>query len=148
MTVARMHAVQIEDYGGPEVLQYVETSIPQPGEGQVLIRVHAAGVNQADWKMRAGFMKQFRPVPMPWTPGLEGAGVVEALGPGVTQFRPGQRVYGPFLGSYAEFAIAAASDLQLKPDRLSFEEAASIPVGALTAWGAVIDTANVQSGQR
>ena len=114
----------------------------------MLIRVHAAGVNPADWKYRAGFLKQFMPLSMPWTPGLEGAGVVEALGPGVTQFRPGEAVYGPFLGAYAEYALAPASDLQFKPDRLSFEEAASVPVGALTAWSAVIDTANVQPGQR
>ena len=147
MSGKTMHAIQIEDYGGPEVLKLVETSIPQPGEGQVLIRLHAAGVNPADWKLRAGYMKQFMPMPMPWTPGLEGAGVVEALGPGVTRFRQGQAVYGPMMGAYAEYAVASASDLQIKPDRLSFDEAASVPVGALTAWGAVIDTANVQPGQ-
>jgi NADPH:quinone reductase-like Zn-dependent oxidoreductase len=143
-----MHAIQIEEYGGPEVLKLVETSIPQPGEGQVLIRVHAAGVNPADWKFRFGYMKQFAPLHMPWTPGLEGAGVVEALGPGVTQFRQGEAVFGPMMGPYAEYAVASASDLQIKPERLSFEEAASVPIGALTAWGAVIDKANVQAGQR
>jgi NADPH:quinone reductase-like Zn-dependent oxidoreductase len=143
-----MHAIQIEDYGGPEVLKLVETSIPEPGERQVLVRVYAAGVNPADWKFRSGFMKVFRPLPMPWTPGLEAAGVVEAVGPGVTRFQPGQPVYGPLAGSYAEYAVATASDLQLKPERLSFEEAASVPVGALTAWGSVIDAAGVQAGQR
>ncbi len=143
-----MHAIQIEDYGGPEVLKFVEAPIPQAGEGQVLVRLHAAGVNPADWKNRAGFMRQFRPLSMPWTPGLEGAGVVEAVGPGVTQLQPGQPVFGPMSGAYAEFAVASASDLQVKPKRLSFEEAASIPVGALTAWGSVIDTAGVQPGQR
>jgi NADPH:quinone reductase-like Zn-dependent oxidoreductase len=143
-----MHAIQIENYGGPEALKLVEVPIPQPGEGQVLIRVHAAGVNPADWKFRAGYMKQFMPLPMPWTPGLDGAGVVEALGPGVTRFRLGQAVYGPMAGAYAEYAVVPATDLQIKPDRLSFDEAASVPVGALTAWGAVIDTANVQNGQR
>lgn len=148
MSVGTMHAIQIEDYGGLDALKLVETSIPQPGEGQVQIRVHAAGVNPADWKMRGGYMKQFRPVSMPWTPGLEGAGIVEALGPGVTQFQPGDAVYGPFQGAYAEFAVATASDIQIKPDRLSFEAAASVPVGALTGWGAVIDTAKVQPGQK
>jgi NADPH:quinone reductase-like Zn-dependent oxidoreductase len=143
-----MHAIQIEDYGGPEVLKLVEASVPQPGEGQVLVRVYAAGVNPADWKFRSGYMKQFRPVSMPWTPGLEAAGVVEAVGPGVTRFRQGQPVYGPLPGAYAEFALATASDLQPKPDRLSFEEAASVPVGALTAWGSVIDAAGIQPGQR
>jgi NADPH:quinone reductase-like Zn-dependent oxidoreductase len=85
---------------------------------------------------------------MPWTPGLEAAGVVEAVGPGVTRFKVGQAVYGPMPGAYAEYAVAAAGDLQPKPERLSFEEAASVPVGALTAWGSVIDAASVQAGQR
>lgn len=148
MSDGSMHAIQIADYGGPEVLKYIETPIPQPGEGQVLVRLHAAGVNPADWKMRAGLMKQFRPVPMPWTPGLEGAGVVAALGPGVTRFQTGQAVYGAMMATYAEYALASASDLQPKPGRLSFEEAASVPVGALTAWGALFDTANIQPGQQ
>lgn len=112
------------------------------------MRLHAAGVNPADWKLRAGYMKQYRPVPMPWRPGLEGAGLVEELGPGVTQFKKGDAVYGPMQGAYAEYAVAAAGELQPKPARLNYEEAASVPVGALTAWGSVIDTANVQSGQR
>ena len=148
MSTKTMHAIQVEDYGGPEVLKYGEAVVPQPGEGQVLVRVHAAGVNPADWKFRAGYMKQFMPLTMPWTPGLDGSGVVDTSGPGVTQFRQGQAVFGPMSGSYAEYAVVAAGDLQLKPDRLSFDEAASIPVGALTAWGVVFDGANVQAGQR
>ncbi len=148
MSSATMRAIQIQDYGGPEVLKLVEIPIPQPGEGQVLLRVQAAGVNPTDWKTRAGYAKQFRPLPMPWIPGVDGAGAVEALGPGVAQFRQGQAVYGPFTSAYAEYAVAPASDLQVKPDRLSFEEAASVPVGAVTAWGCVFDTANVQPGQR
>ncbi len=143
-----MHAIQINDYGGPDVLQLVEVPVPQPGENQVLIKIHAAGVNPADWKMRSGLMKQFRPVPMPWRPGLEAAGVVEELGPGVTQLQVGQEVYGPLTGAYAEYAVASASSLQRKTENSSFEEAASVPIGALTAWGALIDTAGVQSGQR
>jgi NADPH:quinone reductase-like Zn-dependent oxidoreductase len=143
-----MHAVHTEDYGGPEVLKLVEAPVPQPGEGQVLIRVHAAGVNPADWKYLSGVMKKYMPLSFPWMPGLDGAGVVEALGAGVTQFRPGQAVYGPMAGAYAEYTVAPASDLQIKPDRLSFEEAASVPVGALTAWGSLIDTVNVQPGQK
>ena len=70
------------------------------------------------------------------------------MGPGVTQFQPGQAVYGLMSASYAEYAVVPASDLQTKPDRLSFTEAASVPLGALTAWGAVIDSAQVQPGQR
>jgi len=148
MSTKTMHAIQVEDYGGPEVLKYGETAVPQPGEGQVLVRLQAAGVNPADWKFRAGYMKQFMPLTMPWTPGLDGSGVVDALGSGVSMLRQGQAVFGPINGSYAEYAVVSAGDLQIKPDRLSFDEAASIPVGALTAWGAVFDGANVQAGQR
>ncbi len=148
MTHNTMHAVRIQDYGGPEVLKLVDAPLPQPGDGQVLVAMHAAGVNPADWKFRAGMMKQFMPLPMPWTPGLDGAGVVEALGPGVSGLRLGQAVYGTMTGAYADYTLAAAGDLQAKPVSLSFDEAASVPVGALTAWGAVIDTARVQPGQK
>jgi NADPH:quinone reductase-like Zn-dependent oxidoreductase len=143
-----MKAIQISDYGGPEVLQLAEAPRPQPGPGQVLIRLRAAGVNPADWKFREGLLKEFVPLKMPWMPGLDGSGLVEAVGSGVTAFQPGDAVFGVFSGAYAEYAIAAATDVQLKPAKLTFEDAASAPVGALTAWGSLFDTANVQAGQR
>jgi NADPH:quinone reductase-like Zn-dependent oxidoreductase len=93
-------------------------------------------------------MKKFVPLKMPWTPGLDGSGLVEAVGSGVTAFRPGDAVFGVFSGAYAEYAAAAATDVQLKPANLTFEDAASAPVGALTAWGSLFDAANVQAGQR
>ncbi len=148
ISLGTMRAVQISDYGGPEMLRITEVPIPQPGDGQVLIRVRAAGVNPADWKFRSGDMRQFAPLEMPWTPGLEGSGIIDALGPGVTQFRGGEPVYGPFSGAYAELALASAATLVPKPENISFEEAATIPVGALTAWGALFDAANAQPGQR
>jgi NADPH:quinone reductase-like Zn-dependent oxidoreductase len=98
--------------------------------------------------MRGGAYRQFMPLTMPWTPGLEGAGTVSAIGSGVTEFKPGQAVFGTLSAAYAEYALAAVQDLQPKPENLTFEQAATIPVGALTAWGAVIDTAQVQAGQR
>ncbi len=147
MATKTMKAIRFHDYGGPEALVLDKVDLPQPGAGQVLVRVRAAGVNPADWKMRAGMFKAFGPMPLPATPGLEGAGTVEALGEGVTQFSKGQEVYGILLGGYAEYALAAAQNLQAKPKDLSFEQAASVPVGALTAWGA-IESANIQSGQR
>jgi NADPH:quinone reductase-like Zn-dependent oxidoreductase len=148
MTDRKMRAVQIDDYGGPEVLKLVEQPIPEPGEGQALIRVHAAGVNSADWKARSGMMRHFRPLTFPWTPGLEAAGIIEAVGPGVPQSRQKLAVYGPVSGAYAEYTLASLVDIQPKPDRLTFEEAAAVPIGALTAWGSVFDTARVQPGQR
>ena len=148
MSNATIQAIQAHDYGGPEVLVLEQAPRPEPNADQVLIRLTAAGVNPADWKNRSGLYKQFMPLNFPWTPGMEGSGVVEAVGANVTSFKKGDEVYGIVNGGYAEYALALASDVQPKPANLTFEEAASLPVGVLTAWGAVIDTANVQTGQR
>ena len=142
-----MKAIQYHDYGGPEVLVLEEVATPQPGAGEVLVRVVAAGVNPADWKIRAGLYKAFMNVPMPVIPGLDGAGVIEAIGADVTDFQPGDEVYGILTGSYAEYALTDVSKIHLKPINLSFEEAAAVPVGALTAWSAV-EAANIQPGQQ
>jgi NADPH:quinone reductase-like Zn-dependent oxidoreductase len=148
MTELMMQAIRAHDYGSPEVLVYEQAPRPQPKAGEVLIRLKTAGVNPADWKMRGGAYKQFMPLQFPWTPGLEGAGIIEAVGEEVLSFRPGQEVYGRLAAAYAEYAAVPAKDLQPKPSLLTFEQAASVPVGALTAWGAVIEAANVQAGQR
>jgi NADPH:quinone reductase-like Zn-dependent oxidoreductase len=148
MSSNTMQIVRIHEYGGPEVLQLEQAPIPQPQAGQVLVRVYASGVNPADWKFRAGLSKNYRPLTFPWTPGLEASGLVEAVGDGVTAFQPGQAVYGPMSGTYAEYVVAEAGNLQPKPENLTFDEAAAVPVGALTAWGTVIDGAKVQSGWR
>ncbi len=148
MSNATMQAIRVHDYGGTEALVLERVPRPEPKAGQVLVRLKAAGVNPADWKMRAGYYKQFMPLPLPWIPGLEAAGIVEALGAGVTTLQPGQAVYGPIGNSYAEYAVAEAPDLFAKPAHLSFEQAASVPVGGLTAWQAVIEEAEVQPGQR
>ena len=143
-----MQAVRLHDYGGPEQLVLEETARPQPAAGQVLIRIRAAGVNPADWKIGGGLYRQFSALQFPWTPGLEAAGVVEAVGADVKMFRRGQEVYGVLSGAYAEYASVKEGDIQPMPSGLSFEEAAAVPVGALTAWGAVINTANVKAAQR
>jgi NADPH:quinone reductase-like Zn-dependent oxidoreductase len=148
MASSTMQVVRAHDYGAPDVLKLEHVPTPEPGADQVLLRLKAAGVNPVDWKSRAGMYKQFWPLQFPWTPGIDGAGTVEALGANVTQFKKGQAVFGIVIGGYAEYALAQAADIQPKPENISFEEAASIPVGALTAWAAVIDTANVQAGQR
>jgi len=148
MSNATMQTIQVHNYGGPEVLMLEQTSLPEPNADQVLIQLKAAGVNPADWKYRAGLYKQFMPLQFPWIPGLEGSGVVEVVGANVTTLKKGDEVYGIVAGGYAEYALALESDVQPKPASLAFEEAASLPMGALTAWGAVIDTANVEAGQR
>ncbi len=147
MTEQKMQAVRIQDYGGPEVLTLGEAPRPEPPPGQVLVRVKAAGVNPADSAFRRGAFKQFMALQFPWTPGLEGAGVVEAVGQDVSTFRPGQEVYGFVTGAYAQYALAKENDLQLKPSHLSMEEAASAPMGATMGWAAVIETAKVEEGQ-
>jgi NADPH:quinone reductase-like Zn-dependent oxidoreductase len=148
MSNASMKTIQAHDYGGPEVLVLEQVLRPEPNADQVLIRLKFAGVNPADWKYRLGMFKQFAPLSFPWTPGLEGSGIVEAVGANVTTLKKGDEVYGIVSSGYAEYALAAANDLQPKPGELTFEEAASIPMGFLTAWGGVIDAANVQAGQR
>jgi NADPH:quinone reductase-like Zn-dependent oxidoreductase len=143
-----MQAIQAHDYGEPDVLALEQVTRPEPGADQVLVRLNVAGVNPVDWKNRSGMFKQFMPLTFPWTPGVEGSGIVEAVGSNVTTLKVGDEVYGIVKGGYAEYALTPASDVQPKPARLTLEEAASIPMGFLTAWGGLIDTANVQAGQR
>lgn len=144
-----MKAIQVHGYGDADQLKLEQIAQPEPGEGEVLVRVHAAGVNPVDWKIRAGFMKDFRPLTFPYIPGFDIAGVVEKVGAGVTAFQSGQEVFGQSSrGAYTEYAVALVGMLALKPKNLSFDEAAAIPVGATTAWQALFDHGNLQPGQR
>jgi NADPH:quinone reductase-like Zn-dependent oxidoreductase len=149
MSTQIIKAIQVHDYGNADQLKLEQIPQPQPQEGEVLVRVYAAGVNPVDWKLRSGLMKAFRPSTFPYVPGADLAGIVEKVGPGVTVFQPGQAVFGRSSnGSYAEYAIAPANALALKPKSLSYHEAATIPVGATTAWQALFDHGNLQPGQR
>jgi NADPH:quinone reductase-like Zn-dependent oxidoreductase len=144
-----MRAVRFHQYGGPEQLLVEQVPRPEPQAGEVLIRVYAAGVNPIDWKIRQGVFKQFMPLPLPCTPGNEFAGTIERLGTGVTAFQLGQSVYGrEGKGTYAEYMLAAADALLPKPRRISFDQAASLPIGARTAWIALFYLADLQAGQR
>ncbi len=142
-----MKAIRIHDYGGLDALVLEEAARPEPQAGQVLVRMRAAGVNPADSASRSGAFKQWMPIQFPWTPGLEGAGVVEAVGEGVSAFKVGQEIYGFVSGGYAQFALANVKDIQAKPSNLTMEEAASAPMGSIMAWGAVVEVANVEPGQ-
>jgi NADPH:quinone reductase-like Zn-dependent oxidoreductase len=149
MTTHTDNAIQVHQYGDASQLKLERVPRPQPQEGEVLVRVYAAGVNPVDWKIRAGFMKDFMPAKFPYVPGSDVAGVVEKVGPGVSAFQPGQEVFGRSLrGSYAEYALADATALAPKPAALGFDAAAAIPVGATTAWQALFDHGNLQPGQR
>jgi NADPH:quinone reductase-like Zn-dependent oxidoreductase len=149
MSTKIIQAMQVHNYGDADQLKLGQVAQPEPPEGEVLVRVHAAGVNPIDWKIRAGFLKDFMPATFPYVPGADLAGVVEKVGAGLTAFQPGQAVFGrSSQGSYAEYALAPANALALKPANLSFDEAATIPVGATTAWQALFDHGNLQPGQR
>lgn len=147
MSHSMMKAVRIHDYGGLDALTFEDAPRPEPQAGQVLIRMKAAGVNPADSGARAGAFKQWMPLQFPWTPGLEGAGVIETVGSGVDRLKSGQEVYGFVGGGYAQYALANENDIQPKPANLGWQEAASAPMGSVMAWGAVIEAAKVEEGQ-
>jgi NADPH:quinone reductase-like Zn-dependent oxidoreductase len=147
-----MKAIRIHNYGGPEVLHYEDAPRPQPQAGEVLVRVHAAGVNPIDWKVREGHMKDFWPHKFPLILGWDLSGVVEKVGAGVSRFKISDEVYSipdPTRdGAYAEYIVVRESELSLKPKALHHIRAAVVPLAALTAWQSLFDTAPMQPGQR
>ncbi len=125
-----MRAIRVHEHGGPEVLRYEEVALPEPGPGQARVRIEAAGVNFIDIYHRTGLY----PNPLPFTPGIEGAGTVEAVGPGVTEVRVGDRVaYALSLGAYAEYAVVPAWRLVPIPDGVDPSVAAAAMVQGMTA---------------
>ena len=142
----QMKAIRFHEYGGSEKLILESIPRPVPTGNEVLIKVHFAGVNLIDWKFRAGLLKDYMPMPLPSVPGIDVSGTIEELGPEVKTLKKGQAVFGVAKGAYAEYAIASANDVTAKPDKLSFELAATLPVGALTGWKAVED-AGIKAGQ-
>jgi NADPH:quinone reductase-like Zn-dependent oxidoreductase len=150
-----MKAVQIERYGKEEVIEIAEVEQPQPGAGQVLVKVKAAAVNPVDWKIRDGLGDLFGLKP-PLILGCEVAGTVEAVDGGPTRtgssdFAVGDDVYGflgAYTGGYAEYVVAPASEFVRKPKQIDFDSAAAVPVGALTARQGIFDHGKLESGQR
>jgi NADPH:quinone reductase-like Zn-dependent oxidoreductase len=149
MSTQTMRVIHVHRYGGPDQLTLEEQARPEPRRGEVLVRLHAAGVNPIDWKIRQGLLKDVRPVTFPYTPGIEMAGVVEELGPGVTNWEIGQAVFAQVAqGGYADYLAVPAEALALKPEALSFVEAAAVPVGATTAWRTLFENGGLTAGQR
>lgn len=145
-----MKAVRYHDYGGPEVLCYEDAPIPEPGPREVLVRVHAAGVNPADRQIRAGLRFRLEK-PFAFIPGCEVSGVVEKRGSGVTEFAVGDEVYGmlgKFGGGYAEYVVEAAGNVARKPASVDHVHAAALPVAALTAWDALFEVGGLIAGQK
>lgn len=148
----RMRVIVAERSGAPEVLRMREMDRPEPELTEILVRVRAAGVNPCDWKTRSG-VGGLGHDEFPMILGYDVAGVVEAVGPGVTVFAPGDEVLGmpkfPMLpGGYAEYVTAGARQFVRKPAKLTFEEAAGLPLAGSTAWQALVETAKVADGQR
>jgi len=146
-----MKAIVAHQYGGPEVLKLEEVLVPTPKEDEMLVKVFAAGVNSFDGTLRSGKYAKPNGTQLPWHPGYDIAGVVERVGGKVTKFKVGDPVYAMINilkgGGYAEYALAKETDAALEPATISFLEAAGAPSVALTAWQAMVDKANIQSGQ-
>jgi NADPH:quinone reductase-like Zn-dependent oxidoreductase len=150
-----MKAIIYTEYGSPDVLQFTEVEKPTPKDNQVLIKVHAASANPLDWhlmraepfiaRMGNGWLKPKNP-----KLGADIAGIVEAVGSAVTEFKPGDEVFGSpsALGGFAEYACATEKSLVLKPTNVSFEQAAATPVVGFTAIQGMRDTGQIQSGQK
>jgi len=147
-----MLAMVQDTYGSAEVLQLKDIDKPAIADDDVLLRVRAAGVNPADWAVMSGLPYIARPVygirkPKNAVRGTDVAGLVEAVGIGVTRFQPGDEVFGWCVGAYAEYASVSEGALVLKPANLTFEQAAAVPMAGLVALQALRDQGNVQAGQ-
>jgi NADPH:quinone reductase len=142
-----MKAILVKEFGGPEVLRLEEVKTPRAGAGQLLVRVHAAGVNPYDTYMRAGAYA-VKP-PLPYTPGSDAAGVVEMLGSGVTKFKRGDRVYTAktITGAYAEFALALEEQVHMLPERINYRQGAGVWVPYGTAYHALYHSAEARAGE-
>jgi NADPH:quinone reductase-like Zn-dependent oxidoreductase len=143
-----MKVIRYYEYGGADKLVYEEMPVPEPAAGEVLVRIHASGVNPWDWKFRSGRYRDSIKAIFPIVPGVEASGVIERAGPGVTKFRSGQEVFGGIGKSYAEYAVVKEDQLSLKPGFLNFPEAAAIMVASQTAWASLFDIAGLESGQK
>lgn len=143
-------AVLVRAYGGASAAEVAEIAKPTAGDGQVLVRVRAAGVNGIDWKFREGLVQKAFPVQLPAVLGIELAGTVEAVGPGASHFQVGDRVMGPLgrLGAYADYVAVAEANLVRTPASLDDVQAAGIPVAAMAAWLSLHQAGPIAAGQR
>ncbi|MBX8489602.1 NADP-dependent oxidoreductase [Pseudomonas cichorii] len=143
-------AVVIRAYGGADAAQVAEIEKPTPGQGQVLVRVRAAGVNGIDWKVREGHVRNAFPLSLPIVLGAEMAGVIDAVGPGASRFSVGDRVMGAMggLGAYAEFVAVSEASLSPTPEALDDVQAAAMPVAAVAAWNSLHHAGPIFAGQR
>jgi NADPH:quinone reductase-like Zn-dependent oxidoreductase len=148
-----MKAIAINEFGGPDKLQLIDLPVPEVKEGEILVQVKAAGVNPVDWKIRQGYLKDLFTHEFPVILGWDAAGVVKEVGNGVTRFKQGDEIFAycrkPIVhgGAYAEYIALEEEHAAIKPKNVSFEEAASIPLAALTAYQSLFDAAKLQPGE-
>jgi NADPH:quinone reductase-like Zn-dependent oxidoreductase len=145
-----MKAIQVEAFGGPEALVLREVDDPRPGDKEVLVDIASTSVNPIDWKIVSGAMRNMIPLPLPFTPGVDAAGTVVAVGRNVTAFVPGDEVMGyiGIVGGYATRAVVNAERLARKPRNVAFAQAGGIPAVALTAWQALFEHGGLRAGQK
>jgi NADPH:quinone reductase-like Zn-dependent oxidoreductase len=149
--MAKMKAVCIHSFGGPEVLKVENVERPQPKDDEVLIRVHAASVNPVDYKMRAGQYPPVKEEQLPRVLGRDVAGTIERCGRAVHNFSKGDAVYAMLdggSGGYAQYVTVKADACSRKPERLDYPAAAAVPLAGLTAWQGLFDEGNLTAGQR
>jgi len=148
-----MKAIAINEFGGPDKLQLIDLPVPEVKEGEILVQVKAAGVNPVDWKIRQGYLKDLFTHEFPVILGWDAAGVVKEVGNGVTRFKQGDEIFAycrkPIVhgGAYAEYILLEEEHAAIKPKNISFDEAASIPLAALTAYQSLFDAAKLQPGE-
>ena len=151
-----MRAIVYTEYGPPDVLQFTEVAKPTPKDDEVLIKVRAASLNALDWRLMRGgpyivrmlFGLRKPTIAQPGRPGRDVAGQVEAVGRNVTQFKPGDEVFGVCSGAFAEYVCVIEDKLALKPANISFEDAAAVPVAAISALQGLRDKGRIQRGQK
>lgn len=151
-----MKAALADRYGGPEVLQVEDVPVPKVGPNGVLVQVHASSVNPIDWKLRKGLLSALWKLRFPVIWGCDCSGVVAEVGSAVTLFKPGDEVYGfkhgkvaqTYRGTYCEYAVLPENTLAKKPANLTHEQAAAVPLAAVTAWQALLKQGRMKSGSR
>ena len=147
-----MKAIQIHEFGGPEVLKYEDAPKPKPGADEVVIKVFATSVNPIDWKIREGHAKGKFPIKFPLIPGWDVSGEIDEVGSNILNFRKGDEVYSrpdpTKNGTYAEYVVVKANLINRKPQSIDHEKAAAVPLAGLTAWQALFDYGKLQQGQK
>ena len=141
-----MKAIRVHQFGGPEVPRLEEVPVPTPSAGQVLVRLHAIGVNPVETYFRSGSNPNIK---LPWTPGMDGAGIIESVGEGVARLRPGDRVYTSetLTGSYAQFTLCEARGVHPLPDKISFAQGSALGIPYATAHRALFHRARALAGE-